>query len=763
MKRKIRNIYNLVKYDFKCDFKQSKASKNTKGKKLLSYFGIIALALYLGVLGYNISKSAISGLAKTGLENYFIIAIVLISYVLIFMSSLRTLISNKGKDNSEKYLDKLPISSKERYLAKNISKIFYSFSGIALILTIPLIYYGINQRLGVFYFIRTVIAILLLPVIPSIILFAIMTLIKGILDIITKGKTDNFVAVFNLILTLYFYYLFYYKARAAGNGLSFFINTISNAKKIPLMYLPMTFANVIIGHKVFLNLLIIIASSLLLLIIFTLTIGNLYGVKKGILGKLFEKVSFIKRNNKKEAKEKSNKKDKFNLKKEEFKSRSKASAYIKREFKFFTGNLSLALSTILVPIIVPIFIIAVTGFTAAGEITKIKNNKNEIYLVKETDFKSLSKLKDKENISKEEYQKIIDNIDSYSFQAKTTYEENNDKRKNKEESDLNLSIEVLDNKIKKSSGKEKEELINIRDNLKRLKDNPSNKPGNIILSTFSFDNIDDNKIFNELKNLQSEGKIRRINDNEKKEQLENIKYKNYARYELPTDVINEYLMMKDITTNSLPKIVINKIKDFKDKYKYKSFPKVLQFLIPIILSAFIIYSMQMSIHMFSKDKNEIEFLKTIPISFEKQIKYKQIPGISAELITLIIYLLIPELILNLKMYESIYFYIGLILSFVVITFFNNIEILIDLNKPNFAWKDMTALVKNRGSLFSLFLIKAFMFFLTGFLAYYLVVKQKILSIQMYIVISSSVFLLLAIIVEIILMKKGPKMFQKLSN
>ncbi len=115
------------------------------------------------------------------------------------------------------------------------------------------------------------------------------------------------------------------------------------------------------------------------------------------------------------------------------------------------------------------------------------------------------------------------------------------------------------------------------------------------------------------------------------------------------------------------------------------------------------------------------------------------------------------------MYESIYFYLGLILSFVVITFFNNIEILIDLNKPNFAWKDMTALVKNRGSLFSLFVIKAFMFFLTGFLAYYLVVKQKILSIQMYIVISSSVFILLAIIVEIILMKKGPKMFQKLSN
>lgn len=800
MKRYFKNIYNLVKQDIKSDSRKSSKKDNKKINKVLGFLGILVLIAYLAVFGYKISEDALKGLAETGLENYFIIGIVLTSYLIIITSSMRTLMSNKNKDNTEKYIDKLPVSSKQRYIAKNITQIVYSYSSIALILAFPLIYYGVNQNLSALYFIRIILAVLLLPIIPTIILFAIMTAIKGILDLITKGKTENVVTMLSIVLVLYIYYLIYYKSQTLGDGMTFFINTISNAKDIPLMKLPMAFANFIIGKDVFKNLGIILLSSIGLLVFSTLTIGNLYRVKKGFFGNILEKINFLKKNKnetlineeklpinkeknerlaevKNGAEESTNTKlnkkslESLNLSGKDFKAKSAAASYIKREFTFFTRNVALAMNTILIPIILPVFMLAVMGFSMAGEFAKIKNNKNEIYLIEVNNLGKLEDIKEKqdnnEEVSEEDFKNALASAQSYEFVTKEQLEEKNEKNKKREETQVNLSIEAINTKIEKTKDEEEKQMLEgIKDNILKVKDaSKADDPFKDVKLKLSFENIEDKEeeIFKQLEKLKYEGKLRGISKEEKEAQEKDEKLSKYAKYELPTNLVNEYLITKEIINDSFITVVMNKIKEVRGKAKYTEMPKVAQFLIPIAVTAFIIYAMQMSIYMFSKEKNEIDFLKTIPISFEKQIKYKQMPGIIMETLTLIIYLLIPELIFNFKMYTSIYFFLGIILSVIVITFFNNIEILLDLKNPNFTWKDTTALAKNSINIFTLFVLKAVVFALIGYLGYLLVSKKKILTLEKYTIYASVSFVILAILIEFVIVKIGTKMFKKLSN
>lgn len=800
MKRYFKNIYNLVKQDIKSDSRKSSKKDNKKINKVLGFLGILVLIAYLAVFGYKISEDALKGLAETGLENYFIIGIVLTSYLIIITSSMRTLMSNKNKDNTEKYIDKLPVSSKQRYIAKNITQIVYSYSSIALILAFPLIYYGVNQNLSALYFIRIILAVLLLPIIPTIILFAIMTAIKGILDLITKGKTENVVTMLSIVLVLYIYYLIYYKSQTLGDGMTFFINTISNAKDIPLMKLPIAFANFIIGKDVFKNLGMILLSSIGLLVFSTLTIGNLYRVKKGFFGNILEKINFLKKNknetlineeklpiNKEKnerlaevengAEESTNTKlnkkslENLNLSGKDFKAKSAAASYIKREFTFFTRNVALAMNTILIPIILPVFMLAVMGFSMAGEFAKIKNNKNEIYLIEVNNLGKLEDIKEKqdnnEEVSEEDFKNALASAQSYEFVTKEQLEEKNEKNKKREETQVNLSIEAINTKIEKTKDEEEKQMLEgIKENILKVKDaSKADDPFKDVKLKLSFENIEDKEeeIFKQLEKLKYEGKLRGISKEEKEAQEKDEKLSKYAKYELPTNLVNEYLITKEIINDSFITVVMNKIKEVRGKAKYTEMPKVTQFLIPIAVTSFIIYAMQMSIYMFSKEKNEIDFLKTIPISFEKQIKYKQMPGIIMETLTLIIYLLIPELIFNFKMYTSIYFFLGIILSVIVITFFNNIEILLDLKNPNFTWKDTTALAKNSINIFTLFVLKAVVFALIGYLGYLLVSKKKIITLEKYTIYASVSFVILAILIEFVIVKIGTKMFKKLSN
>lgn len=800
MKNYLKNIYNLVKQDIKTDTSFGNSDNKTLLKKIFKYIGIIILIAYIVFFGYVLSKDTLEGLGKLGLQNYFIIGIVIISYILVFFTSMRSLISNKNKDNTEKYIDKLPVTSKQRYISKNLTQIIYSYSSIAMICLIPLIYYGVVRGESIFYFLRTLFSILMLPILPTIILFAIMTAIKTVLDILTKGKTENLVSVITLVLIIYIYYLIYYKFQSQGNGINTFINLISGAKENPLMYIPMLSANIIIGKNVLLNMLILIGINIFSLIVFTAIFGNIYRVKKGALGDLFEKVSFINKNKSKTKNEKEKQKldkeekniikdekeseiwEKLNLKDKDFKQKSKAFTYIKREYKFFSSNLMLALNTFLLPIFMPVFIIIISIFSMSGMFERVKNNRSEMYLEVSNNLSDLASIENKkkegENTTDEVLKEAYSNIVKYNFATKDGIIENLKRNKKDEEANLSIALEMLESKIKEA---EKEKKLEEKENLKLLKEQIISNQKQIenvdsideeevlknTIAKFSFENIDEDKekeIFKKLTKLKEEGKIISISEEEKKEQEEDEKYKKYAKYELPTQLLSDYIETKEITnSDSFISFGISKINNVRGKYEYTSIPKEAQFLIPVGVIAFLMYSMQLSIFMFSKEKNEITFLKTIPLKYNRQIKYKQIPGILAALISALIYFIIPEIVLSVKMYKSIYFIAGFILGLVIILLFNNIEIILDLTNPNFKWKDTTALAKSSTNIFVLFIIKTAIFGLIGYLGYLLVWKNKIISFNNYLIYSSIFIILLATIVEIIILKIGPKMFKKLSN
>lgn len=780
MKSYFVKIYNLVKQDIKSSSKNNDASKKTKIKKILGYLGVAVFAVYLMGLGYYASEAALKGLSKAGLEYYFVIAIVVISYLLTFLSSFRSLMSNKNKDNTESYIARLPVSSRQRYIAKNITQLIYSYSGIALLLVIPLIYYGISLKLGALYFVRAILAILLLPVIPTIILFALMTVIRGILDLITKGKTDNLVAFLSMGLLFYVYYIAYFKMKAEGGATTYLINAISSSKDASLMKLPMCFTSFILGNKALLNLGIILGLSILLMVVSTIIFGKLYEVKKGILGELLEKINFFK-------KKAAGKDDKSNLDKktdileskdekpftkvkfqdEDFKEKKPVVSYIKREFSFFTRNTALAMGTVLMPILLPLIMMAVMGFSLAGEFTNFKNYKKEIYFAEDKNLNKLEDLKEKGKFTEEEFQKALNSAEGFKFTTKKDLEDAASKKAAQDEAQVKLSLGMIDEKIKHSKDKEEIAVLNsikegiITSSKKAKKDDPFKD----VLSIISFENTeqDDKKIIDTFIKLQAEGKIRKSTDKERLEQEKDDKYKKYASFNLPTPLLKEYLETKEMLTKSLPSYALDKLKEAREKARYKDMPKTMQFAVPIFVTMFIIYGMQLSIFMFSKEKNEITFIKTIPISYEKQIKFKQLPGIILETSTLLIYAFIAEIIFNLKMYTSIYMLLGLIMSLVMIGLFNNIEILLDLSKPNFNWQDTNALAKKNKTIFIYQIIKVFIIGITIFLGFYLVSNKKFFGLPAFLIGASITYVILAIISEVIILKAGPRLFKKLSN
>ena len=94
----------------------------------------------------------------------------------------------------------------------------------------------------------------------------------------------------------------------------------------------------------------------------------------------------------------------------------------------------------------------------------------------------------------------------------------------------------------------------------------------------------------------------------------------------------------------------------------------------------------------SKDKDNISFLKTLPITFKKQYMMKLRPPKVLSFIIFAIYYLILVIALKENMF-TYYPVVGLIIAIFIII--NNIELagMLDLIRPNFNWKSETELTK----------------------------------------------------------------------
>lgn len=756
-----KKMYNLVKVDIKTSKLSSTSKKETKWSKIGKYVLLLLLVVYLGVLGYQLSEGFLNELVKLGemgFEKYFIGIIVMIAYIFIILSATRTLITTQDKNHTENYLDKLPIKSKDRYIAKNISNIIYSYSGILMFLLIPIIYLGAKQNMGIGYYLRTFFAFLLMPVLPILIFFAIFSFIKKVLNFLTNNKSEKITSVLNIALVFYIYYLIYYKFNAEGGNASVIINLIASSESKWYMYIPNIFVNIIMGNNVFINILKVLGINIFTFIVLVNTIGRFYGAKYR------NKIFITPKENKVNVEDKNKNSLKENksvyVKDKEFKVRTPQMAYIKREFSALMSNVMLAFNTLLVPIFLPIFMLVIMGFMGASEMKTYKDQKDKIYLISNINLSRVESLKDIND--DKEFKEQIANTLNYRFVTNKDLEKSRKRKESDDKAKLNLALEVINTNIQKAESiTEKKQL----EMAKKQIESQTKEEGDdfTIIGEYSFSNLDENeeKIFNDFKEKQKEGKINYITEEEKAEQLKDEDIKKYAKYEVPTGLLTGYQDTKDLIESdnifSFAKLLIMKA---RKNVHIKEMPNSVKYFMPIIIGTFIIYSTSISIFMVSKDKNEIQYLKTIPLDFSKQIMYKELPGILTVSTATLMYILIPDLILGLGLIKNIYVLLGLITVIVFAIGINNIEILLDLLKPNFDWKDINGLVKGGPRVFLVFVLKILIIALGIIGAVVLVGKQKMKSEHYAIILASVIFAFTAISTYIV-KKKGARLFKKL--
>ena len=756
-----KKMYNLVKVDIKTSKLSSTSKKETKWSKIGKYVLLLLLVVYLGVLGYQLSEGFLNELVKLGemgFEKYFIGIIVMIAYIFIILSATRTLITTQDKNHTENYLDKLPIKSKDRYIAKNISNIIYSYSGILMFLLIPIIYLGAKQNMGIGYYLRTFFAFLLMPVLPILIFFAIFSFVKKVLNFLTNNKSEKITSVLNIALVFYIYYLIYYKFNAEGGNASVIINLIASSESKWYMYIPNIFVNIIMGNNVFINILKVLGINIFTFIVLVNTIGRFYGAKYR------NKIFITPKENKVNVEDKNKNSLKENksvyVKDKEFKVRTPQMAYIKREFSALMSNVMLAFNTLLVPIFLPIFMLVIMGFMGASEMKTYKDQKDKIYLISNINLSRVESLKDIND--DKEFKEQIANTLNYRFVTNKDLEKSRKRKESDDKAKLNLALEVINTNIQKAESiTEKKQL----EMAKKQIESQTKEDGDdfTIIGEYSFSNLDENeeKIFNDFKEKQKEGKINYITEEEKAEQLKDEDIKKYAKYEVPIGLLTGYQDTKDLIESdnifSFAKLLIMKA---RKNVHIKEMPNSVKYFMPIIIGTFIIYSTSISIFMVSKDKNEIQYLKTIPLDFSKQIMYKELPGILTVSTATLMYILIPDLILGLGLIKNIYVLLGLITVIVFAIGINNIEILLDLLKPNFDWKDINGLVKGGPRVFLVFVLKILIIALGIIGAVVLVGKQKMKSEHYAIILASVIFAFTAISTYIV-KKKGARLFKKL--
>ena len=138
--------------------------------------------------------------------------------------------------------------------------------------------------------------------------------------------------------------------------------------------------------------------------------------------------------------------------------------------------------------------------------------------------------------------------------------------------------------------------------------------------------------------------------------------------------------IKDFIKNGIPKEVKNMISN-----------EIIGIIIIGVGTAAVLFNYLGAI-VISKDKDNISFLKTLPVTFKKQYMMKLRPPKVLSFIIFAIYYLILVIALKENMF-TYYPVVGLITAIFIII--NNIELagMLDLIRPNFNWKSETELTK----------------------------------------------------------------------
>lgn len=328
--------------------KGSKAQTESKSNKIKKYLLIfVALAYLMGVVGYG-SHEIVSALVIFKMEFYFIkLALIgMFSFYIMqtIVAGLNVLFFSKDIET----LLPLPIKPYKIVMAKMNTLIISEYLIGTIVLAPALLVYGYILKLGVTYYIFAVLAFLLLPIVPVIIISLLVSLIMKITNIF---RNKNLVQYLSILLTLVL--VFAIEAMTATMGENVTGEEIANlttsldkvATEYSILYMPVKpLYEMVINHNNIdgiKNLGIALIASM-----------AVYLIGANIISKIYLKVvtSLVS----------SSKKKKGSVKTSEYKVKSIKSAFLKKDMSLLLRNPNFFLQCLLTPFLMVILLGAST-------------------------------------------------------------------------------------------------------------------------------------------------------------------------------------------------------------------------------------------------------------------------------------------------------------------------------------------------------------------------------------------------------------------
>ena len=346
----MKKILELTKVFLKTSFSNMEAqtmgnNKSKLGMAFLYLFLIVYLGGIIGFLSYNV----IDGLISIQQEAVFIGLTLLMTIGFTLFQSIFSSINVLYFTKDSEYILPLPLKPSEIILARTNVIIIMEYIVELIISLVPLIIYGVMTGAGVIYYITMLIALILIPIFPVLLISTIVMFVMSFSKIVrNKNRFQLIATVIVLIFSV-----------VLGMSFSTFDEEITQEQMIQLVMQANGLVDLIKGYfptlaplttaltttslfEVLISILETIGISFIALIIYVFIAEKIYF--KGLVGNLFS-------GNKK--------KGKVDLSKNNFRNSKLYKSYIGKEFKLLFRNPIFLMQCLVPAVLIPIIMIGI--------------------------------------------------------------------------------------------------------------------------------------------------------------------------------------------------------------------------------------------------------------------------------------------------------------------------------------------------------------------------------------------------------------------
>lgn len=346
----MKKILELTKVFLKTSFSNMEAqtmgnNKSKLGMAFLYLFLIVYLGGIIGFLSYNV----IDGLISIQQEAVFIGLILLMTIGFTLFQSIFSSINVLYFTKDSEYILPLPLKPSEIILARTNVIIIMEYIVELIISLVPLIIYGVMTGAGIIYYITMLIALILIPIFPVLLISTIVMFVMSFSKIVrNKNRFQLIATVIVLIFSV-----------VPGMSFSTFDEEITQEQMIQLVMQANGLVDLIKGYfptlaplttaltttslfEVLISILETIGISFIALIIYVFIAEKIYF--KGLVGNLFSG---------------SKKKGKVDLSKNNFRNSKLYKSYIGKEFKLLFRNPIFLMQCLVPAVLIPIIMIGI--------------------------------------------------------------------------------------------------------------------------------------------------------------------------------------------------------------------------------------------------------------------------------------------------------------------------------------------------------------------------------------------------------------------